>query len=159
MAQSIGPVLRQQWRRFSSMPGGKWLFSRALGKYVPYSGTLKARIEVLQPGECVVMLQERRAVSNHLHSVHAMALANLAEMVTGLALLNSLPDGARGILAGFSIDYLKKARGMLSAECRCEVPASNVEHEYLLTGEILNADDEVVAIAKARWLVGPEKQV
>lgn len=157
MAQSIGPALRKQWTRLSRLPGGRGLFSRLLGSIVPYSGSLGAQIDTLEPGQCIVVLRDRRRVRNHLDSFHAMALANLAELVTGLALMNSLPDGARGILAGFSIDYLKKARGTLRAECRCEIPASNVEHEYLLTGEILNADQEIVAIARARWLVGPDK--
>ncbi len=157
MAQSIGPFLRRQWQRFSGKPAGKWLFSRALATYVPYSGTLGARVTVLQPGRCVVALRDRRAVRNHLRSVHAMALANLGELATGLALMNSLPADARGILTGFSIDYLKKARGRLSAECRCDIPADNSEREYHLTGEIMNTDNEIVAIARARWLVGPEK--
>jgi acyl-coenzyme A thioesterase PaaI-like protein len=156
MAQSIGPALRAQWQRLAGLPGGKRLFSRALGSFVPYSGTLGARVDVLEPGRCVVVLRDRRRVRNHLKSVHAMALANLAELVTGLALMNSLPDNMRGILAGFSIDYLKKARGRLRAECRCEIPTSSEEREYLLTGAILNEDDEVVAEAKARWLIGPE---
>lgn len=157
MAQSIGPLLRQLWQRFSRKPGGKWLFSRALGKYVPYSGTLGAQVSVLEPGRCVVLLRDRRVVRNHLRSIHAMALANLAEMTTGLALMNSLPDRMRGILTGFNIDYLIKARGELSAECRCEIPQGDAEQEFQLTGEILNTDGEVVAIARASWLIGPEK--
>lgn len=156
MAQSIGPALRLHWQRLARLPGGKHLFSRVLGRFVPYSGSLGAQVDVLEPGRCVVVLRDRRRVRNHLKSVHAMALANLAELVTGLALMNSLPDKTRGILAGFSIDYLKKARGRLRAECRCEIPTSSEEREYLLTGAILNEDDEVVAEAKARWLVGPE---
>lgn len=156
MAQSIGPALRLHWQRLARLPGGKHLFSRVLGRFVPYSGSLGAQVDVLEPGRCVVVLRDRRRVRNHLKSVHAMALANLAELVTGLALMNSLPDKTRGILAGFSIDYLKKARGRLRAECRCEIPTSSEEREYLLTGAILNEDDEIVAEAKARWLVGPE---
>lgn len=156
MAQSIGPGLRHLWRRCAALPGGGWIFSRLLGLRVPYSGTLGATVEDLAPGRCRVVLRERRRVRNHLRSVHAMALANLGELVTGLALMNSLPDRARGILTGFSMEYLKKARGRLTAECRCDVPADNREHEYLLTGEIRNDDGDVVAIARARWLVGPE---
>ena len=156
MAQSIGPALRAHWQRLTRLPGGKRMFSRALGSFVPYSGSLGAQVDVLEPGRCVVVLRDRRRVRNHLKSVHAMALANLAELVTGLALMNSLPDRTRGILAGFSIDYLKKARGRLRAECRCEIPTSSEEREYLLTGAILNEDDEIVAEARARWLIGPE---
>jgi uncharacterized protein (TIGR00369 family) len=159
MAQSIGPGLRQNWRRCASLPGGKWLFSRLVGLRAPYSATLGARVEELGPGRCVVVLRDRRRVRNHLDSVHAMALASLGELATGLALMNSLPDQARGILTSFSIDYLKKARGQLTAECRCEIPSSNLEHEYLLTGKIRNEDADVVAIAQAHWKVGPDPAV
>ncbi|MDX1698528.1 MAG: hotdog fold domain-containing protein [Thiohalobacterales bacterium] len=157
MAESIGPGLRRQWQLFSRLPGSKWLFSHALGSCVPYSGSIGARVEVLEPGHCVVTMRDRRRVRNHLDSVHAVALANLAELATGLALMNSLPDKARGILGGISIDYLKKARGRLTATCHCDIPPSNAEHEYILTGEIRNTDGEVVAAARARWLVGPEQ--
>ncbi|MFQ5644483.1 MAG: DUF4442 domain-containing protein, partial [Thiogranum sp.] len=109
-------------------------------------------------GHCVVTLRERRKVRNHLHSVHAMALANLGEMVTGLALLNGLPDRTRGILTGFSIRYLKKARGALSAECRCDVPDSSAACELTLTGDIRDSAGDTVATIEACWLVGPEKE-
>jgi uncharacterized protein (TIGR00369 family) len=156
MVQSIGPGLRRYWRRCASLPGGKRLFSRLVGLRAPYTGTLGAQVEELEPGRCVVVLRERRRVRNHLDSVHAMALANLGELTTGLALMNSLPEQTRGILISFSIDYLRKARGRLTAECRCAIPSSNLEHEYLLTGEIRNDDGDVVAIARACWQVGPE---
>ncbi len=157
MSESIGPILRREWRRLAGKPAGKWLFSRLLGRVVPYSGTIGARVDTLEPGHCVILLHDRRTVRNHLRSVHAMALANLAELVTGLALMNSLPEGGRGILAGFSIDYLKKARGRLTATCHCDIPVDTSEREYLLTGEIRDDDGTLVASAHARWLVGPEQ--
>jgi acyl-coenzyme A thioesterase PaaI-like protein len=154
--QSIGPGLRLWWGRLAGYPGGKWLFSRLLGRYVPYSGSIGADIRALEPGYCQAMLRDRRRVRNHLHSIHAMALANLGELVTGLALMNSLPDNTRGILTGFSIDYLKKARGRLRAECRCAVPADHSEQTFELDGAIRDTDGEVVATVQARWLIGPE---
>jgi len=158
MARSIGPGLRHQWRRLSCRPGGKWLFSRVLGLTVPYTGRLGARVQALAPGHCVVTLRDRRKVRNHLGSVHAMALGNLGEMVTGLALMNSLPDNTRGILTGFSIRYLKKARGILTAECRCDIPNSSDSRELTLAGDIRDASGDTVATAEARWLIGPEKE-
>jgi acyl-coenzyme A thioesterase PaaI-like protein len=157
MPHSIGPGLRAQWRRLSALPGGKWVFSSLLGSYVPYTGSIGAVIQQLEPGLCVATLRDRRRVRNHLGSIHAMALANLAEMVTGLALMNSLPDRARGILTGFNVDYLKKARGRLTAECRCEIPVDNTEREYELTGEVRDVQGDIVTVTRARWLVGPEK--
>ena len=157
MAQSIGPGLRHYWNKISSLPGGKWLFSRLLGRVVPYTGTIGATVQTLKPGHCEVVLRDRRKVRNHLRSVHAIALCNLGEMATGLALLNSLPDQTRGILTNLSITYMKKARGRLTGSCHCDIPTDNQEHEYLLTGEIRNTEDELVAEVKARWLIGPEK--
>lgn len=155
---SIGPELRRRWRTLSRMPGGAALFSAVLGRVVPYTGTLGARVAQLEPGYCRVMLKDRRRVRNHLHSVHAMALANLAEMATGLALMNSLPDRTRGILTAFRMDYLKKARGTLLAECRCEIPADSTSQEYELLGTVHDAAGDLVARAQARWLVGPESR-
>ncbi|MCH8846717.1 MAG: DUF4442 domain-containing protein [Proteobacteria bacterium] len=158
MAQSIGPFLRENWKRFSSKPGGKWIFSRIIGFTVPYTGSIAANVVLLEPGHGVVTLKERRKVRNHLRSVHAMALANLAEMVTGLTLLNSLPDGTRCILTSMQIQYHKKARGLLTAECVCEIPQNNEEREMQVTGEIKNEVGEVVASATATWRIGPEKK-
>lgn len=156
MARSIGPGLRGRWRSLSALPGGRWLFSRLLGRVVPYTGTLGACVEQLEPGYCRVRLSDRHRLRNHLRSIHAMALANLGEMVTGLALLNSLPDQARGILTGFQVDYLRKARGTLRAESRCNIPPDNTERDVELTGEIRDAGGEMVARCRARWRIGPE---
>lgn len=158
MAQSIGPYLRENWKRFSNKPGGKWLFSRIVGFTVPYTGSIAANVVLLKPGHGIVTLKERRKVSNHLRSVHAIALSNLAEMVTGLTLLNSLPDDTRGILTSIQIQYHKKARGVLTAECVCEIPETNEDREIQLSGEIKDEANEIVASATATWRIGPEKK-
>ncbi len=157
MNQSIGPYLRANWQRFSNKPGGKWLFSRIIGFTVPYTGSIAANVALLEPGHGKITLRERRKISNHLQSVHAIALANLSEMVTGLTLLNSLPDDTRGILTSMLIQYHKKARGLLTAECVCEIPENNAEREMHVSGEIKDEEGEVVATATATWRIGPEK--
>jgi len=156
MSRSIGPGLRKQWRRACMLPGGKWLFSRMLGLRVPYTGGLGAVVQSLAPGLCLVKLHDSRRLRNHLHSIHAMALANLGEMVTGLALLNSLPDDTRAILTGFSIEYLKKARGTLLAQCHCTVPLTNATVDLEVGADIRDSDGAVVATVMARWYIVPE---
>ncbi len=136
------------------MPGGRFLFSLMLGRMVPYTGALGARVEELEPGYARVTLRDRRGVRNHLGSVHAIALANLAEITSGLAMLTSLPDTARGIVVHLGVEYLKKARGRLVAECRCSAP-SGVEETVTLTAVVMNAAGEVVARAQVRWLIRP----
>ena len=154
-ANSPGPTMRNLWERLSPLPGGKTLFSRAIGMMAPYTGTVGATVVELRPGFSRVEMRDRKKVRNHLNSIHAVALVNLAELTTGAAMISALPPGARGILAGLSIDYLKKARGTLTAECSIEVEDSTERREIPVEGVIRNAEGEPVARATARWLVGP----
>ena len=154
-AQSPGARLLSLWRRLSPLPGGKWLFSRSLGFTVPYSGSVKPHVAELRPGYARVSMRDRRAVRNHLHSVHAIALMNLAEVTSGLAMVVGLPDGSRSIVTGLSIVYLKKARGPLTAECTAPIIDSSVEAEHLIESVVRDAAGDVVARATARWLIGP----
>lgn len=152
-----GQRLRQAWQRLSPLPGGKWLFSRLLGRIAPYSGSVGALVTTLEPGHARVELADRRRVRNHLDSIHAVALMNIAELATGLAVLAGTPAGVRGILLGLSITYLKKARGRLVAECRCTVPAVAANVDYEAEATIQDAQGDVVARATARWRLGPQK--
>ena len=149
-----GRLLRDAWRRLAPLPGGRFLFSLMLGRMVPYTGALGARVEELEPGYARLTLRDRRGVRNHLGSVHAVALANLAEVTSGLAMLTSLPENARGIVVHIGVEYLKKARGTLTAECRCPAP-SGIEETVTITADVMNAAHEVVARAEVRWLIRP----
>lgn len=156
--QQAGPLIRAQWPLLSRLPGGKALFSRLISFLVPYTGTIGAEVDELREGYARVVLQERRAVRNHLKSVHAIALANLVEMTGNLALLYSAPADTRMILAGISMEYLKKARGRLVAECTCQVPTSSEKQEYTLEVLIRDAGGEQVARGTLRSLLGPQKR-
>ncbi len=148
-------MLRGAWRRLAPLPGGKWLFSRFLGWQVPYTASIGATVTALEPGYARVELPDRRRVRNHLDSIHAVALMNLGEVATGLAMLVGLPPTVRGIVTGLSISFLKKARGRLIAECRCAIPAVTADQQYDATATITNAAGDVVARATAHWRLGP----
>ncbi len=66
-----------------------------------------------------------------------------------------LPDNVRGIPVRFAIDFVKKARGDLVAECRCDVPAVYTPLEIDLHPEIRDASGDVVARASVRWRLSP----
>ena len=149
--------IRSLWDRLASHPGGRRLFGFLLGRIAPYSGTIAPRVRELREGYARVEMRDRRAVRNHLDSVHAIALMNLAELSSGLALTYALPADARAILTGLSIEYEKKARGTLTAVAELEVPETSERREYEFPSTIRDAAGDVVARATARWLVGPRE--
>jgi len=150
-----GESVLRLWRRLAPLPGGRWLFSRFLGRSIPYTGALRAVVSDLQPGYARVVLADRRGVRNHLRSVHAVALANLGELASGLALTLALPEGVRGIVTRIEVTYHKKARGRLAAESRWEPPAPDVRGECPVTAHICDARGDEVATFTARWTLGP----
>jgi acyl-coenzyme A thioesterase PaaI-like protein len=126
-----------------------------LGFMIPYTGSIHPLVLELRPGYAKVQMRDRRAVRNHLHSIHAIALMNLGEVTTGLAMTLAMPDGARGIVTGLSMEYVKKARGLLTAECSAPPFDASVSAQHDFHADILDASGDVVARATAHWLVGP----
>lgn len=142
------------WRTLDRWPGGDRVFSFLLGRMVPYSGGVRPRVRTLEPGRCRVQVKERRRVRNHLDSVHATALATAGELATGLATLTAIPPGVRGILVALEAEYEKKARGVLTASCRTEVPDAvgpDGSAEHRAVAEIRDEEDDRVATVRATW--------
>jgi acyl-coenzyme A thioesterase PaaI-like protein len=153
--ESPGARLQTLWTRLSPLPGGRRLFSILLGRMVPYTASIGGVVEQLDPGHVRVTLRDRRAVRNHLHSVHAIALTNLGELSTGLAVMGALPPTVRGILVGIETEYLKKARGTLEAEARCQVPEVTEAEDYVVEALIRDQEGDTVAVVRARWRLAP----
>jgi acyl-coenzyme A thioesterase PaaI-like protein len=149
--------IRDMWDRLSKLPGGKRVFSRLVGMAAPYTGSIGAQVKVLRKGHAEVELADRRAVRNHLQCVHAIALANLAELTGNVAVAYSLPDDARFIVAGISLDYIKKARGTITGTCDCPIVETSAKKEYAVEVIMRDASGTEVTRATLRTLVGPKK--
>lgn len=156
--RTVGEKANHLWERLSPHPGGKWIFSKLVGLSIPYTGSIQPRVVRLQPGFAVVNLHDRRRVRNHLKSIHAIALANLAEFTTGLATLSGMPANSRAILTGLEITYHKKARGTLKAECTSQPPITADETSVKVEAKIYDAQGDCVATGLVTWLIGPMKK-
>jgi acyl-coenzyme A thioesterase PaaI-like protein len=143
------------WNRFQKLPAGNFLFSRLLGWMVPYSGSISCRVTELSEGHAVVELSDRRKVRNHLRSIHAIALLNLGELATGLSTLTTINENMRGIVVSIRADYLKKARGRLTARANFQLPnAIDAQREYEVSANIIDEEGDIVAVVTASWLLG-----
>jgi len=152
-----GNPLRDAWDRLSRWPGGSRVFSRLVGMVAPYTGTIRARVTELRRGHSEVVMVDRHGLRNHLRSVHAVALANLAELTGNVALAYSMPDDARFIVAGMDLAYVKKARGTITGRCDCPVPETNERIEYAVPVTLHDATGDVVVRATLKTLVGPKR--
>ncbi len=89
--------------------------SFVIGSQVKFAGT--AKIEILEMSETRLhaRIKNRKPVQNHIGSVHAAAMALLAESVTGLVVGMSVPDDRVPVIKSMKIDYVKRAKGDLEA--------------------------------------------
>jgi len=158
LEQARTNVVRQAWDRLSRIPGGRRAFSAAIGRMAPYTGSIGARVLELGERHSKVSMGDRRGLRNHLRSVHAIALANLAELAGNVALAYTLPDDARFIVKGMDIEYVKKARGRIVAEGQCPAIPSAESSEYEVDVVLRDSAGDPVAKAKLRTLVGPKKR-
>jgi len=151
--ESPGEKILATWKKLKDKPFGKRLFSRGVGKLAAYTGTIKALVTDLKPGHCQTFLKERGTNKNHLKSIHAVALINLGEMTSGLAVLSGMSAQIRGILTQMDMKYIKKAKGDLTAECICDVPKVESNLDYQVQTTIKDASGEVVAVGTFYWLL------
>ncbi len=155
---ALGSFIRESWNRLEKVPGGKAVFSRIAGLAAPYTGSIGAQVVELRKGYAKVIMKDKRALRNHLSSVHAVALVNLAELTGNAALAYSMPDDARFIVAGLSIDYVKKARGTITGTSECPAVETSERREYEVPVDLRDDKGDLVARCILKTLVGPRKK-
>jgi acyl-coenzyme A thioesterase PaaI-like protein len=146
------------FQRYGTSAPGRWLVSRLVCFRAPYFASIRPTIDVLEPGRCVVRIRDRRRVHNHIGTVHAIALCNMAELSAGLATDATIPDAMRWIPKGMAVRYLKKAKGTMVATAR--VPAiaeSTGGSEVHAMVEVRDGADDVVFDADITMWISPRK--
>lgn len=150
--------LMRMWKRFGGNAFGRKIFSYVLGRTARYSGSIKAEVLSLKPGRAQITLKDRAAIRNHLNSIHAIALANLGELASGLAMLSAIPANTRAIVVNLEIEYRKKARGRLIAEGKALPPTSITESiESIARAEIKDSEGDIVSLVKVHWRLSPRE--
>lgn len=145
------------WQRMSKWLGGKWLFSRLVCLRAPYFGSIRPRFEALRPGYCEVHMNKRRAVLNHIGTVHAIAMCNMAELAGGVVTDVTIPATHRWIPKGMTVEYLKKARTSLRAIAELEpIPSLEGAVELPVTVKVLDTNDQTVFRAVITMWISPK---
>ena len=154
----MNPTLKL-WRKLSALPAGRLLFSKGVCIKAPYFATIKPVFEELETGYAVVRIKERRAIHNHIKSVHAIALCNLAEIAGGVVSEASMPAGMRWIPAGMTVRYLGPAKGVLRGYASMRKIVPGEKGVVPVKVEVKNEVGNIVFDAEISMHISPKKSV
>jgi acyl-coenzyme A thioesterase PaaI-like protein len=110
----------RMWKRLASQPGGTRLFSAAAMARVPYFASIVPHVVRMEPGFAEVTVPKWFFVYNHLHTVHAIASCNAAEITMGMLMEATVPTSHRWIPKSMNVQYLEKATTSLRAQARLD---------------------------------------
>lgn len=117
------------YRKLTKFPFGRRLFSFAVGLVAPYFSSIKPLVLSLEPNRCECLIKKRRAVHNHIKTVHVIAICNGLEMAMGVMAQASIPKHLRWIPKGMNVDYVAKA----TTNIRC---VAHVEDDAWQVGDV-----------------------
>jgi acyl-coenzyme A thioesterase PaaI-like protein len=158
VSTSHGNRVLSLWKKFEEKPFGKTIFSKIICWKAPYFGTIKPRFEELKPGYSRVSMPKRRAVHNHIQTVHAIALCNLAELGAGTMMEASLSKKMRWLPRGMNVQYLKKAETDVEAISVARDIADGPARDVIVDVEIKDRAGNVVTKAEITMYVSPKSK-
>lgn len=89
------------------------IFTKKVCEIAPYFSTIDPLFVQLEPGYAEVTMPNTKSVHNHLGTVHAIAMCNLAEIAAGILTDVSIKTNHRWIPIGMNVSYLAKATSEL----------------------------------------------
>ncbi|MBL0886274.1 DUF4442 domain-containing protein [Myceligenerans sp. I2] len=97
------------WQKLAGKPLGKRAFGLGYGWRVPYFRSIRPRFTEVRPGFGELVIRKRRAVLNHIGTVHAIAVCNGLEAAMGAMAEATVPDSKRWLPKGMDIAYTAKS--------------------------------------------------
>lgn len=127
---------------------GPEAFSKMTCQTAPYFSTINPLITELGLNQCTVQLPFAKDVTNHLGTVHAIAMCNAAELAAGMMTSVSIPGGARWIPKGMTVEYLAKAKTDLTAIASGEGIDWSQEGDKVVPVDVIDTDGKTVFTAQ-----------
>ncbi|VBQ77648.1 thioesterase (4HBT) superfamily protein [Burkholderia pseudomallei] len=127
---------------------GSAQFSKMVCQMAPYFGTIEPEVVGLRPGRAEAKVSFRRDITNHIGTIHAIALCNAAELVAGLMTQVSIPDGMRWIPSGMTVEYLAKAKTDVTAVADGSAVDWQSEGDKIVPVEITDSEGQTVFTAR-----------
>ena len=138
-------------------PLGKALFSRFVCFKAPYFASISPRFEELRPNFARVSMGKRRGVTNHIGTVHAIAMCNLAEIAAGTMTEITIPRTMRWLPKGMQVEYLRKAETSVEATATVGEVPDGAARDVPVQVEVKDRSGQIVCRATITMWVSPRK--
>ncbi|MFN3581116.1 MAG: hotdog fold domain-containing protein [Pseudomonas sp.] len=123
-------------------------FTKMVCQQAPYFSSINPQLVHLKPGYAEARIPFSKEITNHLGTVHAIAMCNAAELVAGLMTDASIPTEARWIPQAMTVNYLAKAKTDLRAITNGEGIDWSTAGEKTVSVEVLDVQDQKVFTAE-----------
>lgn len=144
------------YKSLQKYPMANFIFMKVLCSKAPYFSTIKPELLSFEEGKIEIKVKNRKSVHNHIGTVHAIAMCNLAELCGGLTVDSVLPKNWRWIPKGMKVDYMAKATTDLVGSCYIEKTSISLGDNNVEV-DVFNAKKEQVFKATINMYVSEKK--
>jgi len=119
-------------------------FSQLICQMAPYFSTINPEFIDLKPGYAEAKVVKCREIQNHIGTVHAIAMCNLAELVAGTLTDATIPEGSRWIPKGMNVQYLAKAKTDIRGVATSEGVDFSVSGDKVICVDVFDTSNTIV---------------
>ena len=123
------------YRSMSARPFGKRAFSLLFANKAPYFRTVRPQVRDVRPHHAELTIRKRRAVQNHIGTLHAIAVCNGLEAAMGALNLPSAADLERLADEGDTLEVVGKLGAIVREPKRVDPPQLSDTGSYRIVGE------------------------
>jgi len=147
----------KKWQQLGGSVVGRWLFSKIVCHRAPYFASISPVFESLTENSATVYVKKRRKVTNHINTVHAIAMCNACELVAGVGMEANVPKHLRWIPKGMSVNYLAKSNGGVRVTGEFTMPQESVAVDVPVACKVIDDEGKLVMSATVIMYVSPKK--
>jgi hypothetical protein len=150
--------LHDSFNFLSRFPLGRTFFSGFLSAIAPYSASVTPRVEQISVDDknfvtCVISCEDQPWLHNPYNSIHAIALANIGELSSGVAAFVAMQNTklVKGIPIQINMEYFKKGRGTMKSTATIDMKLFSASGEVKLESIITDRKNDMIAKCTAVW--------
>jgi uncharacterized protein (TIGR00369 family) len=151
--------------KLDSLPAAArpFMITLIFGNTVKFVHTAGIRFLELTGERAVLVIPNRPKVRNHIGTVHASAMGLLAETATGAVLGMNVPDDRVPVLRGMRVNYLKRAKGALTAVATLDAEMlarvrNDEKGDLVVPVKVTDESGEVPLECEMLWAWRPKKK-